>query len=144
MKLTLNENSREIKIGWFFMIITIGGFLNDLKDVLQITDNNNLGYEGAYEIGNILGSKLGLITILGIGMVLYTRTKKRKFGVHVGGSKLIDYVLLFILAINFVFPLMSVRFINGTGDDTLAFFYVTSSLLAYIYALLATPKTENS
>lgn len=140
MKLTLNENSRGIKIGWFFMIITIGGFLNDLKDGLQLINNNDLGYEGAYEIGNILGGKLGLVTLLGIGMILYTRTKKRKFGIHVKGSKFIDYILLFILAINFIFPLISGRFINGSGDDVLSFFYVTSSLLAYTYALLAKPK----
>lgn len=144
MKLTLNKSNTEIKIGWFFMVITIGSFLNDLKDGLQLANNNNPGYKGAYEIGSMLGSKLGLIFLLGIGMILYTRTKKRKFGIQVRGSKFIDYILLFILIINFVFPLMSGRWVDGTNNDVLALFYVTSSLLAYVYASLAKPKTETS
>lgn len=140
MKLTLNKKNRGIKIGWFFMIITVGSFLNSLSQGLQLINNSNTEYDGAYEIGSVLGSKLGLIFLLGIGMILYTRTKKRKFEIPVWGPKFIDYFLLFILAINFIFPLMNGRFINGTSDDALSFFYVTSSLLAYGYALLAKPK----
>ena len=140
MQLTLNEKNRGIKIAWFFMIITIGSFLNDLKEALQLINDKNIGYQGSYELGILLGNKFWLITILGVGMILYNRTKNRKFGIPVRGPKFIDYVLLFILGINFIFPLMSGRFINGSSNDVLEFFYVTSSLLAYVYVLLAKPK----
>lgn len=142
MKLTLNKKNRGINIAWFFMVITTGAFLNDLKDALQTIEGGNLGFEGAFKTGYSMGGRLGLVFLLGIGMLLYTRTKKRKFNHTVWGSKIIDYILVFILIINFIFPLLSGRGVNGTGNDIMAFFYVTASLLAYAYASLAKPKTS--
>ncbi len=133
MALTLHKENRGIKIAWFFMVITIGAFLSDLS--------SNLEFESAFETGYAMGGKLGLAFLLGMGMLLYTRTKRRKFGHSVKGSKIIDYFLVFILLINFIFPLISGRWVNGTGDDVLSFFYVTASLFAYAYALLAKPKS---
>ena len=125
------------------MVITIGAFLNDMKDALSLVNGNNLGFEGAFEIGYTAGSKLGLIFLLGIGMFLYTRTKRRKLGYPVKGPKIIDYVLVSILSINFIFPLLSGRWVNGTGNDVLAFSYVTASLLAYAYTLFAKPEISS-
>ena len=142
MNLTLQDKNRGIKIAWFFMIITIGAFLNEVKDALDTIKPEGGGFESGFEAGYPAGSKLGLIFLLGMGMLLYTRTKRRKLGYSVWGSKVIDYVLVFILSINFVFPLISGRWVNGSGDDVLAFFYVSAGLLAYTYALLAKPKKE--
>lgn len=142
MKLTLQDKNRGIKIAWVFMIITIGAFLNEIKDAIDTIKPEGGSLENGFEAGYPAGSKLGLIFLLGMGMLLYTRTKKRKLGYSVWGSKIIDYILVFILAINFVFPLFSGRWVNGSGDDVLAFFYVTVSLLTYIYVLLAKPKVE--
>jgi len=148
MKLTLHKENRGIKIAWFFMVITIGAFLNDLKDSLQLINDSNLEFQGenifkvGYSLGEPLGSKLGMATLLGIGILLYKRTKGRRFNKPVWGPKLIDYILVVILTINFIFPLLSGRWSDGTPDDSLAFFYVTASLLAYGYALLAKPKVS--
>lgn len=137
---TISESNRGIKIGWIFLIITIGSFLNALNEASQINSNSG----NAYDMGMVIGSKLGLITLLGIGMLLYSRTKKRKFKKHVWGPRIFDYLLVFILVINFIFPLLSGRWVDGTLDDSMSFFYVSSSLIAYLYALLAKPKLSLS
>lgn len=76
MNLTLKEKSRGIKVAWFFMIITIGAFLSEMQDALDSAKNQVGNFDSAYETGYIAGGKLGLITLLGMGMLLYTRTKK--------------------------------------------------------------------
>ena len=143
MVLTLNEKNRGIKIAWFFMIITIGGFLDELRTASQVANDNNLGFEGSYELGYVVGGKLAVILFLAIGMLLYNRTKKRKFKQPVRGSKFIDYLLAFILVINFINLLVTGMFAYGDGNDVMAFFYISSSLLAYAYALLAKPKSNH-
>ena len=142
MKIVLKEKGTGIKIAWFFMIITIGAFLNELKGALSEINTESGGFDRGFKNGYEAGGKLGSIFFLGMGMLLYSRTKKRKFGHLVKGSKIVDYILVFILSINFIFPLLSGRWINGTEDDLLAFNYVAASLLAYVYVLLAKPKVE--
>lgn len=132
---TLSEKNRGIKVAWFFMIITVGSFLNNLVQVLE----NDSG--SSYEAGYLLGSKLGLITILAVGIILYRRTKRRKFNKSVWGPKAIDYILVFILVVNFIFPFLSGRWVDGTSDDVMSFFYVVASLAAYTYATVAKTQT---
>ncbi len=143
MALTLSKKNGGIKIAWFFMIITIGAFFADLRGAQRTLNKGGVSSDTGYELGYTAGGKLGLATFLGIGMILYSRTKKRKFGHSVWGPKFIDYFLAFILAINFLNLLITGNFAYGTGDDVLAFFYITSSLLAYAYALLAKPKISS-
>jgi len=142
IKLTLHDKNRGIKLAWFFMIITIGSFLNEIKNALE--DSSNKNFEHGFEAGYKAGGTLGTITLLAIGMILYTRTKRRKLGYVVKGSKFIDYILAFILGINFIFPLLSGKYVNGTSNDVMSFFYVTGSLLAFAYALLAKPKKRET
>lgn len=136
MKIILHEKDKGAKVAWFFMIITIISFLNSAKDSLNHINQGAGTFENGFVYGADMGSKLGLITLLGIGMILYNRTKKRRFGHLVKGSKIIDYVLAFILSINLV-SLISGDVVNGPSDDITAFWYILVSLVAYAYALFA-------